>query len=328
MSLSTKILIWVGAVLLLCALGFIIFKQVENAKRQDAIEQNMVAQKQLLDGIVRSQSTWATREDVEKFARENGLNLKTIQDDLDKLHAEVSAVNVAVSHSNGQTGNHIPTVPGPVVNPNPVDPENPDPYGYQKQQQTLALNEDFSSVKVPIGSVGFSAWQKEPWNIDIKGRQYKLATVVGTDENQRSYFYNKFTVVVDNKDYVVPITSAITEQVYPTAKMSWFNPRLYLTTGGAINFTQAPLQGSANIGATVGIMSYGQYKTAPTISILQIGVGYETGTQRPAAILNPINFNIGGIFPKGLINSTYVGPSLQLDTGGNVFGGANLSVGL
>lgn len=324
MSLSTKILIWIGAVLVIGSLCFIIFKQVENSKRQDAIEQGMVAQKQLLDGIVRSQATWATKEDVEKFAKENNLNLKTIQGDLDKLHAEISAVNVAVSHSNGQVVTHVPTTPGPVVNPNPVDPSNPDPFGYQKQQQTLALNEDFTSVKVPIGTVGFSAWQKEPWNIDIKGRQYKLATVVGTDENQRSYFYNKFTVTVDNKDYVVPITSATTEQVYPTAKMSWFNPRLYLGVDGAVGLS--PVQGEFTPDINVQIMSYGKYKTQPDFSILQVGAGYGTVSKRPELIVTPVSYNIGQHIP--LMNNLYLGPSIAVGTDGNVFIGGGLRVGL
>lgn len=328
MTISTKIFIWFGAITLVGALGFIIYNQIENSKRQYAIEQNIAAQKQLIDGIVRSQASWATRDDVEKFIKDSGINLQAIQKDLDKLHANVSTVNVAVATSKEQHNTNIPTTFGPVVNPNPVDPKNPDPYGYSKQQQTLNLDENFGNVKLPIGSVGFSAWQKEPWNYDIKTREYHLNTVVGTDENQRQFFYNKFVVKVDGKDYEVPINSAITQQVYPEAKWSWWNPRFYLTTGGSINLTQAPIQGSANVGATIGLMSYGRFKTTPAISILQLGGGYATGTQRPIFILNPVNINIGGILPKGLINSTYAGPSTQIDTHGNVFVGANLSVGL
>lgn len=74
-------------------------------------------------------------------------------------------------------------------------------------------------------------------------------------------------------------------------------------------------------------MSYGQFKTNPAISVLQVGVGYETSTARPVAILNPVNFNIGGILPKGLANNTYLGPSLQINTAGNIITGANLSIG-
>lgn len=324
MSLSTKILIWLGAIVVIGALGFIIYKQIEISKRQDAIEQNVVAQKQLVDGIVRSQATWATRDDVEKFIKDNNINLRAIQDDLDKLHAEVSAVNVAIATSQSQHGTNIHTTPGPIVNPNPVDPSNPDPYGYMKRQQTLALNEDFGAVKVPIGSVGFSAWQKEPWNYDIKGREYRASTVVGTDENQRQYFYNKFTVKVDNKEYTIPITTATTEQVYPEAKWSWWNPRLYLGADGAVGVN--PVKGDFIPNVNVQIMSYGRYKTQPDWSILQVGAGYAVDSKRPTLNVTPFSYNIGKHIP--LMNNTYLGPSLGVATDGNVFIGGGIRVGL
>jgi len=324
MSLSTKILIWLGGILLVGALGFIIYTQIQISKRQEAIEQNVVAQKLLVDGIVRSQSTWATRDDVEKFIKDNGLNLKAIQEDLDKLHAEVSSINVAIASSKGQIGTHIPTTPGPVINPGPIDPKNPDPYGYMKRQQTFVLNEDFGSIKIPIGSVGFSAWQKEPWNYDIKARDYKLATVVGTDENQRQYFYNKFTVQTDGKEYVVPIKTATTEQVFPEAKFSWWNPRLFLGVDGAVGL--APVKGEFTPNLGVQIMSYGRYKTQPDLSVLQVGAGYGTISKTPQLVITPISYNIGKHLP--LMNNTYIGPSLGVGTDGNVFIGAGLRVGL
>ena len=74
-------------------------------------------------------------------------------------------------------------------------------------------------------------------------------------------------------------------------------------------------------------MSYGTTKVSPAISILQLGVGYETGTQKVAGILNPISFNFGGLLPKGIIDNSYIGPSFQMDTAGHIYGGANISVG-
>ncbi len=326
MSLSSKILAICGAILVIGLLGFIVYQRHQISSRQSAIESQIVAQKELLDGIVRSQSTWATRDDVNKLITANGLNLKTIQDDLENLHAEISAVNIAVSSSSAQHGTNVPTKPGPNTNPNPINPNNPDPFGYMKNQQQLTLEENFLNVKVPIGTVGFSAWQKEPWNYDIKAREYHAATVIGKDENQRDYVYNKLTVKVEGKDYTLPIKTATTTQVYPEAKFSFWNPKLHLSAGGGVNLTQAPLSGSANIGVTLGIMSYGKYKTNPDISILQVGAAYQTGTNRPSVVVNPISFNVGGILPKGLVNNTYVGPSVQVDTAGNVITGANVSV--
>jgi hypothetical protein len=294
------------------------------SRRQEAIEQNVVLQKQLVDGIVRSQASWATREDVEGLIKNSGLNLKAIQKDLDKLNADVSTINIAVATSQGQRGNNVPTIPGSVVNPNPVDPANPDPFGYVKRQQTLSLNERFGTTELPIGSVGFSAWQKEPWNYDIKAREYHLNTVIGTDENERQYFYNKFVIKIDGKDYTVPIQSAVTEQVYPESKFSWWNPRLFLGIGGGLNITQ--MQGEFSPNISVSFMSYGRYKTQPDFSILGVGTGYGTISRKLQLILTPVTYNVGQHIP--LMNNTYLGPSIYIGLDGGVSFMVDAKVGL
>jgi hypothetical protein len=324
MNLSTKILIWAGAITIISALSFIIYKQIDMSRRQEAIEQNVVLQKQLVDGIVRSQASWATREDVEGLIKNSGLNLKAIQKDLDKLNADVSTINMVVATSQGQRRNNVPTIPGSVVNPNPVDPANPDPFGYSKQQQTLGLNEKFGTIELPIGSVGFSAWQKEPWNYDIKAREYHLNTVIGTDENQRQYFYNKFVVKIDGKDYAVPIQSAITEQVYPESKWSWWNPRLFLGIDGGLNITQMRGEFAPNV--SVSFMSYGRYKTQPDFSILELGIGYGTISEKLQLVLTPVTYNVGQHIP--LMNNTYIGPSIYIGLDGGVSFMLGTKVGL
>lgn len=313
-----------GIVSLLGALGFIIYKQIEISKRQEMIETRIVAEQQLIDGIVRSQSTWATKEDVEKFVTQNNVNLRAIQDDLDKLKAELTAVNVAMANSKGQIGTNIPSTGTGKPNPNPVDPKNPDPYGYMKKQQNLSLEEDFGTIKVPFGSVGFSAWQEKPWNYEIKPREYNVATVVGTDENQRMYFYNKFTLKVDDKSYNIPIKTASTQQVYPEAKFSWFNPRLY--AGMDVGVGVAPIKGEFTPNVNFQIMSYGRYKTQPDLSVLQLGLGYGINSARPQVVVTPVSYNVGKHIP--FMNNTYFGPSVGVSTDGNVLIGAGLRFGL
>lgn len=341
MSLSTRALIIAGAILfvsiLLGGMGFIIYKQIENSNRQAAIESKIVEQKELVDGIVRSQSQWTTKADLEKFIKENNVNYNAIKEDLAKLDADVAAANIAIAQSQGQHGTNIPSSGTGGTNPNPNNPTckdgtpcpNADPFGYNLKEQKLALNEDFGSVKVPVGEVGFSAWQPKPWSVDIKPRQYSMVNVIGKDENERMYVYNKFNVSVDGKTYDVPIKTAETKQEYPTAKWSWFNPRLYLTAGGGINVTELPVNGNFNAGATVSIFSYGKYKTNPDISVLQVGAGYSSNNNDFAVIVNPVAFNVGSVIPSGgLIRNTFVGPSVQITPSGNVFAGINLSVGL
>jgi hypothetical protein len=194
-----------------------------------------------------------------------------------------------------------------------------------KAQQNLALNEDFGSVKVPFGQVGFSAWQQKPWSIDIPQRDYNVATVVGTDENQRQYFYNKFSMTTGGKTYDIPIKSATTKQEYPSPKWSWWNPRLLMGLDGGVNITN--VKGEFTPSVNVGIMSYGQYKTTPDFSILEVGVGYGVVNKTPQVIVTPVAYNIGKNLFSPLMNNTYIGPSLQVGTDGSLGVGGGLRVG-
>jgi len=319
-----KILVAIGAIALFGTLAFVIYNQIQLKHQQDAIQTQLVEQKQLVDGIMRSQSQYATKEDIDKFAKDNNVNLSAIKDDLAKLNAQVTSINVVIASSHGQHGTHIPTTPGP-VNPNPVDPKNPDPYGYMKAQQNLSLNEDFGSVKVPFGTVGFSAWQEKPWSINIPQRDYNVATVVGTDENQRQYFYNKFSMTTGGKTYDIPIKSATTKQEYPSPKWSWWNPRLLMGLDGGVNITN--VKGEFTPSVSVGIMSYGQYKTTPDFSILEVGVGYGTVNKTAQVVVTPVAYNIGKNLFSPLMNNTYIGPSLQIGTDGSIGAGAGVRVG-
>lgn len=321
----TKVLVAIGAIVLFGALAFIIYNQQQIKNRQTAIEAQIVEQKQLVDGIVRSQSQYASKEDINKFAKDNDINLSAIRADLEKLNAQVTSINVAIATSQGQRGTHVPSGPPGPVNPHPVDPNNPDPWGYQKAQQNLALNEDFGTVKVPIGSVGFSAWQKEPWSYNIASREYHLNTVVGTDENQRQYFYNKFTVNTGGKSYEIPIKSATTKQEYPSPKWSWWNPRLLMGLDGGVNISH--VQGEFTPHVSVGIMSYGQYKTTPDFSILEVGAGYGTVNKTGQVVITPVAYNVGKNWFSPLMNNTYIGPSFQVGTDGSLGAGVGVRVG-
>jgi Tfp pilus assembly protein PilE len=324
----TKVLVAIGAVLTIGVLAFIVYTQQQLKAQQTAIQSQLVEQKQLVDGIVRSQNQYATKQDIDKFAKDNNINLNAIKDDLDKLNAQVTSINVVIASSNGQHGTNIPSTPpkpGNPTNPNPVNPNDPDPFGYMKEQQNLALNENFGELKVPFGSVGFSAWKKEPWSIDIASREYNLSTVVGTDENQRQYFYNKFSVTSGGKTYDVPIKSATTKQEYPSPKFSWWNPRLLMGLDGGINIHH--VRGEFTPSINVGIMSYGQYKTTPDLSVLEVGVGYGTVNNTAQVVITPVAYNVGKNWFSPLMNNTYLGPSLQVATDGSIGAGAGLRVG-
>lgn len=353
MTLLNKILLILLGIVVVGAFGFIIYQQHEMTAMQTQLNTAITAQQTLLDGITRSSAQYVTKSDLDAFAAQNNVNLSVIQKDVEKLSATISGVNNVDVNSVGQNQSNLPSTTSttnPIAKPvsntvscngQQIPCPNADPYGYQSTQQTLALFEPFaaqpatttpattaaSPTQVPIGTVGFSAADQAPWNVNIYPRSYDITNVLATDVNGKQTVYNQVSITTNGKSYTLPISTAKLEQQLPTSSFSFFNPHLFLTAGGGVDVSKLPVLGSANVGATLGIMSWGQTKANPTISVLQIGAGYETGTSKPAAILNPISFNVGAIFPKGIVNNTYVGPSIQVDTGGNVFAGANVSVG-
>lgn len=322
MPLYGKVLIIVGAVLTIGLLSLAVYRQNEMSNRQTAIEAQVVSQKQLVDGIMRSQNEYATRKDIEQFVKDNGVNLKAIQADLSKLHAEITNVNVVTTTSKGQISGNLPTTSKGPANPTPdITPTckdgsvciNADPYGYLKNQQNFALNEEFGKVKVPFGVVGFSAWQPEPWSLNIKPREYHVSTVTGTDENQRAYVYNKFTMRVDGVDFEIPIETATTKQEYPEAVFSWWNPRIFFGIDSGVNLNKFQAAVSPNV--EVGFMSYGRYKNQPDFSFLQVGMGYDMLNKTPEVVVTPITYNIGKHIP--LMTNLHIGPSLSLGFNGD-----------
>lgn len=332
MTTSTKILLAILAVLIVVGLGVGIYQLHMIGVRQTAIESQIVQQKELADGITRAMATWATKADLEQFAKDSNTNLDVIKSDLAKLNASVVAINVSTANSTGQSGNHIPST-GETKIPDSKPPtvicdgkEIPcaDPYGYQSTVQQLSLNERFSTIQVPFGKVGFTASQKEPWSIDVLPRQYNSVTVLGTDENQRIYAYNKFTIHVDNKDYDVPVTTSQIKQEYPMPKFTLLNPRLYL--GFDVGLNVASMQGVVGPSLNLQLSSYGKYKTQPDLSIAQVGVSYDAVGKKPNFLLTPISYNIGQHIP--LMNNLYVGPFVGVNTSGNVSVGLGIHAGL
>lgn len=325
MSLSTKILIAIVSIVLICMGGFLVYKQIETAQRLDDIQKSVVETKQLVDNISRAQAQYASKEDMDAFAKTQNINIDAIKKDLESLNAQVKAIGGLTIISHGQTGNNIPST-GQTPNPNP-GPSNPttDPFGYLRNTQHLTINEKFSNVEVPFGTVGFSAWKDKPWELSVPERKYSVTSVLGQDEGGRHYSYSKFAIQTGGKTYDVKINENKFLEEYPKDKFHWFNPRLYMFANGNVGLSQVPVKGEFTPGVSLGIMSYGRTKTNPTLSILQLGAGYGLASKTPEFSLSPVQYNLGNVLP--LVKNTYVGPNLQVNTKGNVSAGMGLSVG-
>ena len=83
MSPLVKFFIALGAVLTISILSLIVYNQFQHKAQLTAIQTQVIAQQQLVDGIVRSQDQYASKQDINTFAQQNGINLKAIQDNLD-----------------------------------------------------------------------------------------------------------------------------------------------------------------------------------------------------------------------------------------------------
>jgi len=90
-----------------------------------------------------------------------------------------------------------------------------------KNVQHLDIQENFDKTTVPIGDVAFDASKQAPWTLNVKPRQYNVVNVVGTDENNKQYFYNKFSIKTDGKDYPLNINNSQLVQEVPEAKLSF-----------------------------------------------------------------------------------------------------------
>src|SRR5208282_5866776 len=109
----------------------------------------------------------------------NGVNaaaLAAIKADMASVKANLTTANVVTLNSQAQnTTGQASTGTGP-ANPKPptvvAGCPNPDPNGFMSKEQDYALNEDFGNTKVPFGTVGFSAWQPQPWSTNIPAREY------------------------------------------------------------------------------------------------------------------------------------------------------------
>jgi hypothetical protein len=98
-----------------------------------------------------------------------------------------------------------------------------------------------------------------------------------------------------------------------------------MIANGGIGITQTPIKGEFTPGVSVGIMSYGRTKSNPSLSILQVGVGYGVINKSLEFSLSPIQYNIGQHL-QPFINNTFTGPIVQLNTSGNVIVGLGASV--
>jgi hypothetical protein len=292
-------------ILIVGVLIWVIKTQNETIERLKFIETSVVEAKDIGNGILRSQSSYVTKEDLNSSLKK--LNLEDIKKDLNTLGAEVKSIHTVHVYTPGVYAKEIPTTEDGEKNPNPT---TEDKFGYLAVEQKLALHEPFSDKdKVPFGKVGFKAWEEKPWVLEIYPRKYRSITAIGENEDGRHYAYSRFEIDVNGKTHVVPISESKIIQEYPSKKFHW-NPRIYLGIDGGVILSGPRAELTPNIGLSV--LSYGSTKTSPDWSFMTLGVGYASQGRNLAFLLAPVNYNIAKHLP--LMDNFHVGPSVSVDT--------------
>lgn len=324
MDWKAKVGIGAGIVALVMALLLMIKYQNDTIVRLTSLEKSVVLQKTLPDGTTRAESSYVTKEDLERFAKDNGANLNDIKKDLKTLDAKVQGVQVVKVISTGYQGTDLKsTEETPNPTPISVDLTNPDPFGYLSNRQVLRLTEPFGDVNVPFGETGFSAWKDRPWDLNVLPRQYRVTNVLGMDEDGRHYVYNKFSIDVDGQTYNIDINEVKIVEEFPQPKFR-FSPRLYAGFDGGAYVTTP--SGTFNPNIQLAIFSYGKIKPDPDWTFLGIGLGYEVVQDRFNFVLTPVNYNIGHHLP--FVNNIFLGPTVSADLKGDVAAMIGLHFGL
>jgi len=318
MDRKWKIGIGAAVILIIAFLLWLAKYQHDMLERQKLIESSVTEQKELTDGIMRAQAGYATKKDLEKWSEDLGVDLTPIRDDLEKLNADIQGISAVKVVTVGYRGSNIASTSEetrkPEDNPEPVDPDNPDPHGYQQKRQILKLNEPFSKRdSIPFGEVGFSAWKKRPWDLTVAQREYRVVNVLGQDEDGRHYVYNKFSIVVDGEQYDIKISDSKFVEKLPESKFR-FSPRLYFGMDGGAYFNKP--KGAAAPNMQLFFWSKGRTRTDPDWILLGVGAGYEIVENKIVFLISPVSYNVGHHLP--LVDNIFLGPSVSTDVQGNI----------
>jgi hypothetical protein len=334
---KSKILIITSLILSLMLSVYLIVSLVEikrsMASTQSKLNESCIQMKQLEDSIVRSQSFYVTPDQLDLSLSE--LGMEDIKKDLDKLNANVEAINTVLVKTPGlvvtkigssgtrpkppsepQIPLNIPCVEGSCV--------NPDKFNYLNAEQLRSLNEPFNNISVPFGEVTFKAWEEKPWSLKIFPRAYSVNNVISQNEEGDYIVHNQFNIEVDNKKYPIDIINSTTAQKNRESEF-WFNPKLYLGVGVGptiIKTVRAELVPTLE----VSLFSYGPHKKQSTWSFLGLGIGAHTQELSPVVSITPVSYNVGEPLP--LLDNLFIGPTVSADVNGNVSVTGSVKVGL
>lgn len=287
-----------GLLLIVCF--FMYNKEVNRLKSINTEMQ--IAQKQLDNEILRSSNEVVTKEYLEKLLKQSKVDLSPIQDDINKLNSKIDSVNQIKIISTPQIVTNLPSTKEE-KKPDQDKVENTNDQ-YLKNKQIIDMYENFGTSKVPIGTAGFSAWKKSPWEYNIYQRQYTITNVITKTEDDRTVVYNKFVINSNNQDFEIKLPDSRTYQVLPENKFKLY-PKMFLTATSGIN-SNKEIDSSINL--KLSVLQYGQFYNYPKYTFANVGIGYSNNGFRVS--LAPVYYRLD-LF--NFIKNVYIGPDIGVN---------------
>lgn len=268
----------------------------KNDDNTQYLKEIQIKQKQLEDNIIRSSTSFASKEDIKKILNESKIDLSKIEDDLEGLNAKIDSVNKVQVVSVYQKQENIPTE-NSIPKTDPIEVKKDD---LKQETQYVSIGEQFKNTRVPFGKVGFSYWRNNPWEYEVYKRNYKITNVIAKDSNNNTVVYNKFSINVDNKDYDLELDSADNIQIMPENKFHFY-PKIFLGFSSGYNINKSF---DSSVFLYGNFIQYGQFKNNPKLSLLNLGLGTNFNTYKVSLV--PVFFNLQNI--SKFLQNSYIGP--------------------
>ncbi len=258
--------------------------------------------------------------DLTLFAKENGVSIKAIRNDLDSIGGRLEAVSSTEAKTSTVVHNYYPSdsnTPSDVDVPICENDGRPiDIHSYTKRVETRELHD---SNGMRVADISFAAAEKNPWNSKIYGIRYKILNTIGRGPNDQIILHTELTsenpeVQPGQVFRIEGVESRLLQIPALPSEFDFWDPALYLIGQlGANVYGDISLLASISLGFS--IWSYGD-----DWRFLGISAGYDaTGNAFRASII-PVMYNIGSPIP--LLSNLFLG----LDIGINHR--ADVSVGL
>ncbi len=325
--MKLKTALWMGAILVALTLvpAGILFYQNQKLKGQVAeyAGQLDINYKALTKSLQQAETKLAKNDDeLDAFAEQRELDLKTIKNNLKSLDAYLVAVASSEAKTSTVVNNHYisnKTTSSEIEVPLCKDDGRPiDIYSYTKNIETTRLEDSNGMV---IADVSFSAAQKRPWSSKVFGLSYLINNTIGEGPGGQVILTTE--LLAENPEVqsgelfrIDGFNSRLLQAPTSPPEFDWWDPSLFLTTQLGLGVYQE-LQFSAGISVGFSPFSYGNLK------VLGVSIGYDAFNNTFLAALHPILYNVGAHIP--LISDLFVSLYCGIDSNTSVSIGIGIS---